>query len=223
MTIHAVQRLIPQEFVALRVSMGNKGQVAGEVANLLAAITMIGYETESLTGPKYYGGWRLKLTYPGIPDQFGYPDDWILVTDATFSPENGWGLKFTSRAWIYNKALGLQGTASEFIEQFTTDSEFVWKETPPKITVSAVPDNKIKVDFKSPESANGPWTWQYVLKDVGSEQLSDPVSFVPEKNQFDLSTVIEGATPGNTYTVTIMVSDNYGHTRVYVESDPVNQ
>ena len=86
-----VERITPQTLRAVQVAMGENGQIAGVIAALLAELTLKGYETESLTGPQYIGGWRIKLTYAGEVDQFAGPPAGprIFGTLAQFETEAG--------------------------------------------------------------------------------------------------------------------------------------
>src|SRR6516225_10899878 len=121
-----VERITPQTLRAVQVAMGENGQIAGVIAALLAELTLKGYETESLTGPQYIGGWRIKLTYAGEVDQFAYPTDWILVTDAAYTDTDGWVLQDTSRAHIYGISAGLLGTPTDFVNIYTANAPMEW-------------------------------------------------------------------------------------------------
>src|SRR5258707_4727776 len=85
MGVLQVARINPQSLAAVQMSMANSGQIAG----LLAKVAARGYNTESLTGAAFaeQGGWRITFKRADHPDQFAYPGDWILVTDATYSTD----------------------------------------------------------------------------------------------------------------------------------------
>lgn len=120
MPVLQVTRVNPQQLAAVQMSMGNSGQIA----DLLAKVAARGYNTESLTGAAFVeqGGWRIKFSRADHPDQFAYPGDWILVTDATCD-EDGWTLAETSEVFVYGISAGLAGTADDFLATFTEQGQ----------------------------------------------------------------------------------------------------
>jgi hypothetical protein len=193
----SVERITPQTLQAVQVAMGDNGQIAGVIAALLAELTQIGYETESLTGPQYIGGWRIKLTYAGEVDQFAYPNDWILVTDAAYTDTDGWVLQDTSRAHIYGISAGLLGTPTDFVN---TPMEWAATVTPP--VAAAAPDLTATLTFPQPMSPNGPFT--YTLVGPGTAgKFSDP------DTDGNVTTTITGLTDGAECFWTVNVTTSY--------------
>lgn len=117
MGVLQVARTNPQNLAAVQMSMANSGQIAA----LLAAVSLNGYDTTSQTGAAFaaQGGWRVTFKRADHPDQFAYPGDWILVTDATHSEQDGWTLAATSDVFVYGISAGLAGTADDFTNTFT--------------------------------------------------------------------------------------------------------
>lgn len=125
MAVLQVERINPQQFAAVQVSMENAGQIEELRAN---AELHKRYVSENLRGTEFaaQGGQRIKFSRKDYPDQFAYPGDWILVTDATynyFDPnverELGWQLTATSEVFVYGISTGLAGTADDFAATFT--------------------------------------------------------------------------------------------------------
>lgn len=116
MGVLQVARINPQNLTAVQMSMANSGQIAA----LLATVSLNGYDTTSQTGAAFaeWGGWRVTFTRDSFPDQFAYPGDWILVTDATHTDDTGWALAPTSEVFVYGISTGLAGTADDFTNTF---------------------------------------------------------------------------------------------------------
>jgi hypothetical protein len=170
-----VERITPETLQAVQVAMGDNGQIAGVIAALIAELTQIGYQTESLTGPEYIGGWRIKLTYAGEVDQFAYPNDWILVTDAAYTDTDGWVLQDTSRAYIYGISAGLPGTAVDFVNTYTVNTDMVWAATTTPPIATALDGLQATVAFPQPVSPNGPFTYTLAGPGIPGE-FSDPAT-----------------------------------------------
>jgi len=121
MGVQAVQRINPQNLAAVQVSLAD----SDKIANLLAKLSARGYETESVTGAKWsdQGGWRIAFKRADYPDQFAYPGDWILVTDATYDGDGGWTLAASSTVVVYGISTGLAGTADDFTNTFAPVAE----------------------------------------------------------------------------------------------------
>lgn len=221
MTVLQVTRINPQNLAAVQVSMGPNGQIAGQVAALLAAITENGYETESLTGPQYPGGWRIKLMYGDDADQFAYPGDWILVTDATYTDEDGWTVQSTSRATVYGVSAGLVGTASDFVSTFTSNTPIVWVSTATAPTATAETGLSMQLAFPQPTSADGPFTYSYTLTDHTASTTAEPVAFTPTVTDGNCTDTITGLTEGHEYSATITVTDHYSQTATSLASNTV--
>jgi hypothetical protein len=117
MGVLQVVRINPQALAAVQMSMANSGQIAA----LLATVSPNGYDTMSQTGAAFaqQGGWRVTFKRADHPDQFAYPGDWILVTDATHTDNDGWTLAPTSEVFVYGVSTGLAGTADDFTNTFT--------------------------------------------------------------------------------------------------------
>ncbi|ORV87023.1 hypothetical protein AWC11_16505 [Mycobacterium interjectum] len=221
MTVLQVARINAQNLAAVQVSMGTNGQIAGQVAALLAAITGQGYETESLTGPQYPGGWRIKLMYGDDADQFAYPGDWILVTDATYTDEDGWTLQSTSRATIYGFSTGLVGTATDFVNTFTANTPIVWAATTTAPTATAETGLSMQLAFPQPTSADGPFTYSYTLTDQTASTTAEPVGFTPTLVDGNAAAAIPDLTEGHEYSATVTVTDHYGQTATSLASNTV--
>lgn len=122
MTVLTVERRNPQKLTAVQVSMGNAGEVLALLKEVGDAESPgIVYRTQSQMGPEFaeQDGWRITFSRPDHPDQFAYPGDWILVTDATHSADGGWELTETSEVFVYGISTGLAGTADDFTTTFT--------------------------------------------------------------------------------------------------------
>lgn len=117
MGVLQVARINPQQLAAVQMSMANSGQIA----DLLAKVSLNGYNTTSQTGAAFaaQGGWRITFTRDSFPDQFAYLGDWILATDATYTDSTGWTLAATSEISVYGISAGLAGTATDFTNTFT--------------------------------------------------------------------------------------------------------
>lgn len=179
MSVLQVARIVPQNLAAVRVSMAE----SGNVALLLASLMVCGYEAESLTGPQYAGGWRIKFHRGDDPDQFAYQGDWILVSDATFtapedaSTENpvGWHMSESSRVFVYGVSTGLLGDAPEFVRTFTAECATRWDATSTPPVIEDVSGVNLKLVFLEPTSANGPFTYAVTRTDV-TENVVEVVS-----------------------------------------------
>jgi hypothetical protein len=197
-----VERITPETLQAVQVAMGDNGQIAGVIAALIAELTQIGYQTESLTGPEYIGGWRIKLTYATEIDQFAYPTDWILVTDATYSDTVGWTLQPTSRAHVYGISAGLMGTAVDFVNTYHANTPMEWAATVTPPVAAAAPDLTATLTFPQPMSPNGPFSYTLVGPGTTGE-FSDP------DTDGNVTTTITGLTDGAECFWTVNVTTSY--------------
>lgn len=119
MGVLQVARISPQSIAAVQMSLANAGQILELLAEVGNQDTPgIIYGTQSQTGPPFAdrGGWRITFSRADHPDQFAYPGDWILVTDATYA--TGWALAATSEVFVYGISTGLAGTADDFNNTF---------------------------------------------------------------------------------------------------------
>lgn len=222
MSVLPVTRINPQNLTAVRVSMGANGAVAGRIAMLQAAVMAVGYQVESLVGPQYPGGWRLKFMRGEEADQFAYPNDWILVTDATYSDIDGWTLQPTSAVHVYGVSTGLIGTATDFVNTFHVDMAIDWPATTGAPAATADAGAQITITFPAPASADGPWTWEYTLTDHTTSTTSSPTTFTPTPGMNgDLVATITGLTAGHDYSSTISLTDHYSQTATSLASNTV--
>lgn len=118
MAVLHVTRKTPQNIASVKVAMGPGGSTAGELALLQASVAFVGYTVQSFVDPAYPGGWRIKFSRQGELDQFAYPDDVVVVTDALYDQTSGWALQPSSRVVVYGQSEGLIGTAADFDETF---------------------------------------------------------------------------------------------------------
>jgi len=213
-----VSRIAPQTLGAFQVSTANAG-VAFALQNALMAIGSQA-SMKVTTGLGVANLLQVGITQPSLPDQFAWPGDWVLVTDATYNAaSNVWTVSSTTQVIVYGIGVGQIGTRQDFVNTFTADTPLVWDAATPTVTSESA--GVLNVSFPAPTSADGPWTWKYTLTNVTSQNTSAPTTFTPTESNGVLSTVISGVTTGDAYTVTVTVADNYQQTATSAPSTSV--
>ena len=203
-----VTRIVPQASQAIQMALGPNGQTAGLIAALLAELMAIaGYQTESLTGPQYPGGWRIKLSRANDADQFAYQDDWILATDAVYSDIDGWEVQSVSRAHVYGVSAGLPGTAVDFVNMFTANVPLAWSPAP---SLTAGPGLIATLSFLQPTSPNGPFTYVVNLADATENVTTGITTLTPSVDaNGNVTMTIPGLIEGHDYSATVTVDTQY--------------
>jgi len=218
MGVLTVSRIAPQTLAAFQISTANAG-VAFALQNALMAIGSQA-SMKVTTGLNVANLLQVAITQPSLPDQFAWPGDWILVTDATYNAaNNAWTVASTTQVIVYGIGVGQIGTRQDFVNTFTADTPLVWDAAAPTVTSESA--GVLNVSFPAPTSADGPWTWTYTLTNVTSQNTSTPTTFTPTESNGVLSTVISGLTTGDAYTVTVTVADNYQQTATSAPSTSV--
>jgi hypothetical protein len=201
-----VTRIVPQASQAIQMELGPNGQTAGLIAALLAELMAIaGYQTESLTGPQYPGGWRIKLSRANDADQFAYQGDWIMASDVDYNDTDGWQVQTVSRAYVYGVSAGLPGTAVDFVNMFTANTPLVWTPAPGLTAESGL---VATLNFLQPTSPNGPFSYVVNLTDVTANATTQitPDASVDGPN---VTMTIPDLTEGHEYHATVTVSTQY--------------
>jgi len=202
-----VTRIVPQASQAIQVALGPNGQTAGLIAALLAELMAIaGYQTESLTGPQYPGGWRIKLSRANDADQFAYQGDWIMATDVGYSDIDGWQVRSVSRAYIYGVSAGLPGTAVDFVDMFTAITPLVWTPVP---NLTAESGLTAALSFLQPTSPNGPFTYVVNLTDVTANTTTGSTPTPSVDASGNVTMTISGLIEGHEYRATVTVNTQY--------------
>jgi hypothetical protein len=195
-----VTRITQQSIQAIRMELGPGGQTAGVIAALLAMLMNpalgLGYTTESATNlEQYEGGWRIKIMRGDDPELVAFTGDWIVVTDAVYSDANGWQLQKTSRVHIYGVSAGMAGTAVDFVNAFSTNTNntnLIWDATTNSPVATAISGLSAILTFKQPFSANGPFQYRVASGPGVAGTFSDP-----DENGI-VSVTITGLTAGPT-------------------------
>lgn len=213
----SVARIVPQPIQAVQVALGPNGKTAGLIAALLAELTAIaGYKTENNTGPEFFGGWRIKLLRGSDPELVAYPNDYILVTDASYQEPEGWSVQSTSRAHVYGQSQGMAGTAANFVAMFTAaptdDAPFNWPatRTPPQLVAQS--GLSAALWFSQPVSANGPYDYTVNLTDStdGSTAQVTP-DWQTAHDTGVVSANLPGLVDGHDYSATVdITATRYG-------------
>jgi hypothetical protein len=204
-----VTRIVPQATQAIQVALGPNGQTAGLIAALLAELMAIaGYQTESLTGPQYPGGWRIKLSRANDADQFAYQADWIMATDVGYDDIDGWEVQSVSRAYVYGVSAGLPGTAVDFVNIFTANVPLVWPTDVPSLTAQG--GLTATLSFLQPTSPNGPFTYVVNLTDVTANTTTEITPTTPSMDPSGNVTIsIPVPVEGHEYRATVTVNTQY--------------
>ena len=219
MSVLTVSRIAPQTLAAFQVSTANAG-VAFALQNALMAIGSQA-SMKVTTGLNVANLLQVAITQPSLPDQFAWPGDWVLVTDATYNAaSNTWTVASTTQAIVYGIGQGQIGTRQDFVNTFTADTALVWDAAAP--TVVAETGGAVTVSFPAPTSSDGPWTWSYTLTNTtAATKPAPPTPFTPTNTNGVLTTTIDGLTASDEYTLTVTCTDNYGNTATSAPSNTV--
>ena len=195
-----VERITPQTLSAILIEIDTHGQTQGVVSALFAALIPNGYTTQSQTGPEYPGQSRLTISHAGS-DQFAYPGDWLLVTDAEYSVQ-GWEVAPTTNVVVYGISAGLAGTAVDFVNTYTVNTEMVWGATTTPPIATALDGLQAAVAFPQPVSPNGPFT--YTLAGPGT-----PGEFSGPAEDGTVTVTVTGLTEGAECFWSVAVATQY--------------
>jgi len=216
MGVLTVSRIAPQTLGAFQISTANAG-VAFALQNALMAIGSQA-SMKVTTGLNVANLLQVAITQPSLPDQFAWPGDWVLVTDATYNAaNNAWTVASTTQAIVYGIGVGQIGTRQDFVNTFTADTTLVWDAAAPTVTSESA--GVLNVSFPAPTSADGPWTWTYTLTNTTAKTTGTPTAFTPTQTEETLATAIDGLA-GDEYTITVTCTDNYGNTATSAPSTP---
>lgn len=158
MSVIKVARIAPQDLSAFQVSAAKTS-----VAYALQSAMMAQGSPATLSivsGLNVPNLLQVTITQPSMADQFAWPGDWILATDATFDEESGeWTVAPTTQIIVYGIGTGQTGNAVDFVNTFTANTPLVWAATttPPAATANA--DGTVTLKFPQPTSVDGPFTY----------------------------------------------------------------
>jgi hypothetical protein len=168
MAVLSMERISSQSLAGLQISLDN-GQAIESLNDALttAPAPANQWTTDTETGVQYTGGMQVTFSYPGIPDQVGLIDDWILVTDASYDAgTNVWTLAGSSTITVYGVNAGLIGTVTDFVNTFTGDTPIVWSATSEAPIASAAGGGTATLLFDPPVSPDGPFSYTVEFDDT---------------------------------------------------------
>ena len=115
MAVTTATRTVPQQLRAVQMTPGNAAAIYA-LLPLLTPKYSTTTQVDAMFAPQ--GGTRITISRAEYPDQFAYPGDWILVTDADY--QNGvWTVASTTEIQVWGISAGLPGTATDFTNKFT--------------------------------------------------------------------------------------------------------
>ena len=202
-----LNRITPQSLQAIQVSTA----AAPEIVGLFAALVPLGYTCTSDTGLAYRGGWRLTIRRPEYPDQFAYPGEYVLITDAshTTDPNTGevkWTVSPLTQVTVYGVSAG-QPSVEDFIATYTADLPLIWDTSQPPVA-TPTPGLGASIVVPAPTSANGPFTWTLHRTDETKNTTSD-LAVTPTITNGQVTLTDSGLTAGDVYGWTVTLATQY--------------
>lgn len=205
MTVLSVSRINPQSLSAFQVSTAN-ASIAYALQNAMMAAGSSA-QLQTVSGLKVPNLLQVTITQPSMRDQFAWPGDWILVTDAAYDEEtNAWTVASTTQVIAYGIGTGQVGTATDFIGTFTANTGLIWAATTAAPTAVAQPGLKAQIVTQQPASANGPFAYVVNLTDETANATTQVTPTVSIDAASQATLEIDLPSSGHAYHATVTVS-----------------
>lgn len=221
----AVDRINEQPEVALFID----SSAMSEITALSAVMLQYGWTTTTSTRPEHPGYWQGLIQHERqlFPDQFCYPYDWIVVTEAEWDPTKEgferWKVSPYSQVIVYGRLGGVFGNTHDFLEKYRGRMPINWgaaRLEPPRAVITPATDDTpaaLALVFAEPLSATGPLTYTVTTA------RGDTVPILSRAADKDGVTTLtlDPTSIGRADQYLVTITDYYGQVETSLPSNPV--